>query len=571
MASIFDFGGMNRMRSRFIEMSKFGMKYDDLLVKNSTAIGFIEGELRKSTGASGVMADDLLRYSLAISDTTSQLKGKTLAFFQMDYIAKREKMRDMASNAEIEFVLENIADDVIIYGDRNKFCSPDPLDGKYRKQKALSSDKMEMEYDDKLKDAYNYNFDRIYAAWGFDSGISAWQYFYQFLIEGHLAFEIIYDDLQKPKEIIGFKELDPAKLYPIVQRDHTGNIYLQWLQQDDETGKHRELTDSQVIYLNYSNFFRTKRVSFVERMLRSFNLLRIIEHSKVIWHVMNAPLRLKTTVPVGTKSFQKAREDMNEFLNAFREDIFFNQDSGELMVDGKPKVLFYKNYVIPENDRGEKIDISALEYPGPDFQNAELLNYFMKKLKLDSKLPFSRWDYAEGGGSMLLGVENVNKEEITYSNFISRLRSSFCEVIIKPWYIQMCIDVPGLKDDMLFKNALGIKYEEENLFKRLKEQELVKKGAETIGQLKEIKDDNGDDYFSTDILVRKYIEWDDSDFEENEKLKALRKAEESEDGDDEGDDMGGGDDIGGDIGDIGGFDDEGGDLGDDEGDDDLEL
>ena len=32
--------------------------------------------------------------------------------------------------------------------------------------------------------------------------------------------------------------------------------------------------------------------------IRSINLLRIIEHSKVIWHVMNAPIRLTTTVPV---------------------------------------------------------------------------------------------------------------------------------------------------------------------------------------------------------------------------------------------------------------------------------
>lgn len=542
MASIIGDAGIGKMRNRFVEMSKFGMKYDDLLVKNSTAIGFIEGELRKQSGMSGVLGDDLLKYSLAISDTTSQLKGKTLAFFQLDYVAKREKMRDMASNAEIEFVLENVTDDVIIYNDKNQFCKPDSLDGRF--MKGNGKDEARLEYDEKVKDLYFDNFDKIYTSWGFNTGISAWQYFYQFLIEGHLAFEIIYDNLKDPKRVIGFKELDAAKLYPMVQRDHAGKIYLQWLQQDEESGQHRELTDSQVIYLNYSNFFRTKRVSFVERMLRSFNLLRIIEHSKVIWHVMNAPLRLKTSVPIGAKSMQKGKEEMSEFLNSFREDIYFNQDSGELQVDGKPKILFYKNYVVPVNERGEQIDISALEYPGPDFQNSELLNYFLRKLKLDSKLPMSRWDYNEGNGSYLLGEENVNKEEITYNNFINRLRSCFSEIIMKPWYIQMCLDNKALSDDMTFKNSMGLTFSEENVFKKAKEMKMNKDGAEIISSLSEIKKADGNQYLHPDLLVKEYITFDEQMLEENERL--WKKEEFGEDGEEESGE--GDDELGGEEG-----------------------
>jgi hypothetical protein len=53
---------------------------------------------------------------------------------------------------------------------------------------------------------------------------------------------------------------------------------------------------------------------------------------------MNAPIRLKTTVPVGTKSMQKAKEDVREFTNTLKEDISFDGSTGELSVDGKPYI-----------------------------------------------------------------------------------------------------------------------------------------------------------------------------------------------------------------------------------------
>ena len=524
MAGFLDKVGLGGLRKRLVSLSRMGNEYDDLLIKNSQAIGFIEGELRKRNGL-GVAGDDLLKYSMAISDTTSSLRTKTLAFFQLDYATKREKLRDIASNAEIEFVLDTIADDAIVYND-NRFCTPNDIRGKIKTPKAVTPLKDKTNYEDKIVESFHERFDDIYSAWGFDNGISAWQYFYQWLIEGHLAFEIIYDNPERPKKIVGFKELDPATLYPIVQKDEKGRVYLEWLQKDDVNSIHRQLADSQIIYISYSNHFRTKRVSFVERMIRSFNLLRIIEHSKVIWHLMNAPIRLKTSVPIGTKSIQKAREDMREFLNTFKEDIFFNNDTGELLVEGKPKILFYKNYVVPVNDRGEKIDIETIEHSGPDLQDNQLLSYFLKKLKLDSKLPFSRWDYNEGGGSYLLGPDTVNREEIAYGKFIARLRTGFKELIDKPLYLQMCLDHDGLSKDNKFKNLCGVTFLDDNIFERFKEAEILKKNSETITTLLAIKPDV-DSEFDVKFLVKRFMNLSAEDIEANAAALIKSRAEKS--------------------------------------------
>lgn len=515
MAGFLDNIGLGGIKSKLSDLSRVGMKYEDLLIKNSQSIGFIEGQLMQARGnvLAGGQQDSLARATMAISDTTSALRTKAIAFFQLDYATKRERLRDLASNGEIEFVIESITDDVIVFDEDNRFAFPNDLVGEmlYKGK----NKEQRLKYQEKVIDKYNENFQKIYNAWGFSEGISAWQYFYQWLIEGHLAFEILYDDLQNPREIIGFKEIDPSTLYPQIKKDAAGKIFLEWAQKVPGESKIRTLTDSQVLYLSYSNHFRTKRISFVERMVRSFNLMRVIEHSKVIWHTMNAPIRLTTKVPIGSKSLNKAKEDVREFANQLKEDIFFDTNTGEIQVDGRPNLLFYKNYILPVNDQNQSIEIAPLEYAGPNMSGSELLNYFKEKLKMDSKIPYSRWDSANGAGQYTMNAEGIRREEIRYNKFITRLRSAFKELLTKPLYLQMCLDFKDLKDDYRFKNAVGINWHDDNVFEEIKQQDLLNKRLATLNALKGVVDDEGKPYFSTEYLVKEYLRMSDEDLQKN--------------------------------------------------------
>ena len=503
-----------RSSSALSGLSKFGTKYEDLLLKNSQAIGFIESQLAaRSTKMNA--GDDLLKFSMAIADTTSQLRTKAIAFFQLDYVVKRERLRDVAANGEIEFILETIVDDMIVYDDESRFCFANDLTGKMLYRGNTKEERLN--FQEKVVRKYRDNFEKIYNAWGFGEGISAWQYAFQFLVEGHLAFEILYDNLDKPTEVIGFKEIDPASIAPQLQKDAKGKLFLQWIQYDQATGGTRILNDSQIIYISYANHFRTKRVSFTERLIRSFNLLRIIEHSKVIWHVMNAPIRLTTTVPVGSKSLQKAQEDVREFMNLIKEDVYFNGDTGELKVDGKPNILFYKNYVLPVNDQNQQVKIDALQYPGPNLSGSELLNYFYKKLKMDSKIPYSRWEGQSGMGAFTLNAEGITREEVRYQKFVKRLRSAFSELIVKPWYLQMCLDFPQLGEDHKFNNAIGIQYHNDNVFEEMKQNEIEAKRIASFTAKKGIMKDDGTPYFSTEYLIRKELKLTEDEIESNQK------------------------------------------------------
>ena len=90
---------VNRLSSRLSALSRFNVRHEDLLLKNSQAIGFIESQLMaRSNEQYG--QNEMMRMSMAISDTTSQLRTKAVAFFQLDYAVKRERLRDIAANGD---------------------------------------------------------------------------------------------------------------------------------------------------------------------------------------------------------------------------------------------------------------------------------------------------------------------------------------------------------------------------------------------------------------------------------------------------------------------------------------
>ena len=179
-------------------------------------------------------------------------------------------------------------------------------------------------------------------------------------------------------------------------------------------------------------------------------------------------------------------------------------------------MLFYKNYVTPINDQQQQVKIEPLSYPGPNLSSSELLGYFTKKLKMDSKIPYSRWEGQSGMGAFTLNAEGISREEVRYQKFIKRLRSAYSELLVKPWFLQMCLDFPALKDDFKFSNAIGIKYHNDNVFEEIKQKELEAKRIASFTAKKGIMKDDGTQYFSTDYLIRSELRMTESEIDANE-------------------------------------------------------
>jgi hypothetical protein len=253
-----------------------------------------------------------------------------------------------------------------------------------------------------------------------------------------------------------------------------------------------------------------------------------MEHTRIIWNVMNSQFRLKMTIPVGSRSPQKAKETLGELMSVYKEDVRFSSDTGEISVNGKPNLQFYKNYLFPVMN-AEQPKIETINGTGPNLNVVDVMAYFFNKLKLDSKIPFNRFAARSGGavGTYKVGAESAERDEIRYNKFITRIRSVYQELIIKPLWIQMTLDHPELANDTVFKSQLGIKFNSDNHFGESREIEQMLKSIDfitAIGDLKEKKGDVEEPFFDQDFLIHRYLGLSVKDLELNEAYK--RKEEE---------------------------------------------
>jgi hypothetical protein len=524
MAGFIDRIGVNpifgQLSKSLKNLANLGMRYDDMVVKQSRAVGVTEAEF----GNQGYLPEEFL-YSLALADVGQK---KFIAFFDKDYKARRDYLRKFAMNPEIEFIIDTIADEAIVFDDSNYFCNVDIN----RVREILSPDNQK-----EISAEINQQFKKIYAHFHFSEGHDGWAYFRQLLIDGFIAFEIIFDP--DGKNIVGFKELDPISLRPGVEKSSDGVYKKIWVQYEDVPSMKRVLLDSQVIYISYAKGNFTGRVSYVERMVRSFNLLRIMENSRVIWNIMNASYRMKMVVPIGTKSPQKAKEALAEMINIYKEDINLDQDSGELSINGAPSMQFYKNYLFPSKN-GESPDISVMGGEGFDLSDPAQLQYFKDKLIEDSKIPSSRFDKGMGGGGggqYSAAADGIDREEIRFFKFITRLRSIYQEIVLKPLFIQMGLIYPELAEDELFKSTLAVTFNKDNIFEELKNMDIMQKRVDfttaMMGIYDKKKDASGMDvdvpYFNPKFVVEKYMKLSPDDIAANERMMKEKAQQDLED------------------------------------------
>lgn len=480
-------------------IGSFGMYYGDMVVKNSQGVGVTEAMFLQKGG----IEDENFLYSLRKSDTTSK---QYVAYFDKDYKQKKLYLSSFAMNPEIEYILDTLCDECIVYDQMNFFA------GLYNSDiEGLGQEK-----EDKLHERFN----EIYTLFGFNQDISAWHYFRRFLVEGILAFEIIFDD--DGKNIIGFKELEAGSLLPTTEKQPDGSFVEVYIQYPDNPAMSRKLYDSQIIYISYSKGNTTSRVSYVERLIRSFNLLRIMEHTRIIWNVMNSCYRLTMTVPIGTKSPQKSKQRLGELMSIYKEDIRLNSDSGELSVNGRPNLQFFKNYMMPKTPLGAP-DVKPLAGSGDGtaFTDVKALAFFADKLKLDSKIPYTRFDRDDKGtsGTYSGNAEGLDQEEIRFFKFVTRLRSIFQDILIKPLWVQFCLDYPEHQKEWLIKGQMGLDYNKDNNFAENQYKSLLASRKDQVAKIAALIDSDGNPYFSLNFVIDRWLSMTDEDKELNKKFK----------------------------------------------------
>ena len=511
----------------FSNLSRMGMSYEEDVIKNMRAIPADKNLIPKPTQ---LVNQDLFSQ---LSSNWKVKQNQDKGFFEKDYPQKREALRKLALQPELEDILDTMSNEAIVYDtDLTYFAEP------FIEAQELADFKSKTR--DQINDVMNKSYRKFYKMlnWKY----RAWDDFKRFLVEGILAWEIVYDSLEKPKNIIGLIPLDPATL---TKKFDNNKWY--WVQFKGMQGKERTLLDSQVIYVSYQETNCINRVSYLERLIRPFNIYRIIEQAQLIWTITNSSYKMKFTIPVKGMNKTMGMQTLSSAMNKYKEDIKFIGDTGELTINGQVNMPFNKEYWFPENESGSP-EIETLGGDGPELNDNDQLKYFKNQLYKISKIPLSRFDQESGETWFGTDATSVARTEIDFARFVTRLRNQFSQIILKPLQLQICLEIPELQDNRQFLEAISLQYKSYNLFEEMMEQELATKRVEFIQTMKESMIDmdiNGNEikFFASKFLVQKYLKLSDADLKLNDKMKQEEIAELHLAGGENSDEMGLGESV----------------------------
>lgn len=523
-----------------LDLSGVGIKWNTSLIKSSRTSG-IDDQVN-SFGMFPTPGIDTDPFS---EIATFSGQNDYIAKSDQSYVARRDFLRKFALQNEVEYVVETVANSVIVKDEYGYFAYPDTknLKARLRAQNAKQ-----------IVDDINYAYRRVYNAWRFTEGDDAWQWVKKFLVDGFLCFEIIYNtdsSDNEAREIIGFKEIDATIIRPKLKYDRDGNECKFWIVNEGNREKERELPDSNVIYISWAKNNFISRTSYIEKLLRPFNILRTIENSHTIWNIQNAQKRINVTVP-SELSEQRGRTKMGQIMAYFKEDISIDDTSGELLVNGQPKFQFYKTFFTPSKN-GNKIEISEIATEGHNMNTTESLKYFWQRFMLSTELPKDRFSMMFDGqsGPAINDRASMTKEEHKFNLFIKRIRDIIQELLIKPTWIQFCLKYPNFSTNDILRSSFGLAFVEENIFEREKERAMLESGAATIQTLSQIKQADGrTPVFSSRYLFEKFLLLSEDEWKINKKYLEEETKENKSNQDSSGQntfpgmDMGGGMDMG---------------------------
>jgi hypothetical protein len=470
-------------------LSNYGMNYDDMIMRNQVGIGINEDPY-SSKGNS--MYDFFSQRAVA-----SVLNRKSIPYLDKAYADKRRILREYSIKDEIRDFVSTITDESIVYNDERDFCTP----------KILSTD-----YSQEIKDKYQEAFEKVYNKYGFSDTITAWSMMKDFLIDGYLAVEIIYDD--KKKNIIGFNRLRPETLVPAYEPG-IGHL---WIQFPEDPQLRRIFLDSQIVYISYSTQNDYSETSYVEGLIKPYNQLKILEQTRIMFNIINATIYQKFTIPIKGMSRQRAEEQIGQLIHDYSEEVEWDDTLGTLTINGSKHLPYNKQIWFPEGDAGTP-NMELVSPQGHDLNDETMLSWFYKALKRASKIPIQRFESENGGGNLFGDSSEMTRDEIKFHNFISRLRAIFKEIIVKPIKLQLLIEFPELKDDEILLNQIDIDFYSNQLFEEWKKINNLSKKSEIVGTLLGVM--NGEKpYFHIEWIMDKVFKLSQEDKAENMKYWA---------------------------------------------------
>lgn len=310
----------------------------------------------------------------------------------------------------------------------------------------------------------------------------------EYLITGKLCYEIIYDSLTAPKDIIGIIPLDASTLQKVVQNDMI--YYIQ--RPVTSSGKERILHENQVICIEW-NEYDFGYVSYVDALRRPFNIMRSMQTSKVLWFAAKSQIRMHIKLALGDMPRAEAKQKLIEAKNNYINNFSF-EDDGQVKFNNSANNNGYQEFFTAETANSGTPEIEEVSANGPDLSETDSLTYWSKLFWNATEIPFDRIDPNASDSWGFTDVTQLKNQEKAFGKFINRIRKALNELFLKPIIIQLTLKEVEIGIDLSLLDSIKIQWVAFNDYEKLAELEVLNKKVElsnNIAQFAEYTDAAG--------------------------------------------------------------------------------
>lgn len=383
-----------------------------------------------------------------------------------------------------------------------------------------------------------------------DNGL--WKVVNEFLKTGKIAYEIVYDSLENPTEIIALIPIDPSTLQKF-KKDG-----LVWYVQKPlvDNGRERTLSDNQVVLVEY-NEYDYGYISYVDRLRRPFNIMRSMMTSKILWFATKSQVKMHIKLAMGDVSRTEALQKLSKAREELTNDYVFNDVNGQVLFNGNPLNSGYREFITAETAGSGSPEMEEILGNGPNLEEVDSLMFWEKYFWKQTDIPFDRVDPNASDTWGFLDVTNIRKIELNFSKMIEGNRRLIEKIFLKPIIIQLTLQEVNIGIDLSLLDLIKMQWVAFNEYEKLGELELLNKKIELCNNMlqfgqQETADGRTISYIPLNWIVKNYMDFNTEQMEsmEKEREEEYIKLGFNKDGsvpaeklEGEGDDGGGGDEF----------------------------
>lgn len=455
-------------------------------------------------------------------------------YLDLEKISKTEeelitRYREVSQEPEFDYAISEIVNELIVIDE-----DEDPV--------KINLD--EVDLPDSVKTKISEEFDTVLKLLNFAS--KGYDIVRQWYVDGRLYYHKIIDDKNPGNGIQELRNIDPRKIKKvkeIVKKENpqTGSeiitqeteYFLFSPKSKSAIRSGLKIHPDRICYVHsgLKNPRTNMVISHINKSLKRFNQLRLLEESVIIYRFSRAPERRVFYIGTGTMPPKKAEKYVQDLMNKFKNKIVYDAETGAVKEDKKFSTML-EDYWLPRASNGDGTQIQTIG--GSQLSNGmEDVNEFRRQFFLSLNVPLGRLEPSQG---FSLGRSaEISREEVKFARFNAKLRVRFSDLFDDLLTSQIILKGIILKDDWdQVKDKVKYKYNIDTHFKELLDQEVLQSRITLLRDINEftprMMNETLFPYFSTKwikrhILMQTDQEVEDMDKENAEELEQIQQVQ----------------------------------------------